>query len=707
MAADRSRILQQAQLYASRGQHDAAIAEWKKLAMDAPNDGSIHNAIGDLYLKRNAPAEATAAFLQAAAAFRAEGATLKAIAAFKKVLKSDPTRYEVYRHLGDLNAERGLLSSAVQDYLTLGKYYLKERRGKDALEIYKKIVSQDPSNLSAQQRVAELCVQENLQDEATKVYLQLGRERSAQGRYDEAKDAYLAALRIDPKNSEAAQFVESVKNGGTGSFKAAKSGTDAPVNKPSEPLSLLAEATRRIEEKQYAGAEAILNQMLTREPGNPQVCQLLARLHLQRGDVQVALGEYRFLAGAALRAQDLLLAESLILEFLSAEPNSVPLLELYGELYKEKGDKGAAAQQYAKAVELLLGHPEPGMESLHEELFEKVQSLSTDAGLVDRLAARMRGESTAEIGKAAVSGTEPVSVEQEPPTKALSSSAAGGFSVVGAEPEPEDRHFSLKGAAPDTVSPFAKGSRSQEISLTLDNAAPDGDVFQKKPLAAGPTQSPAPAPAPIVTGQAQAAASRTPQGESKVVQVSVKSPAVEKPASPSKTAAKEPTAPLHGESIIAQTPVKPPSVDKLIPPSKLVPKVPATPPPDYEAHYTLGVSYKNMGLYEEAKEEFQVSVNSETFYLDSVLMIALSLKEEHQLAQAIRGLEMVLSDPRCQGAKGQAIRYELGLLYEAEAQWEKAANAFQSIPSFHDVPQRLEALKGKRQPSQASYRLAG
>jgi hypothetical protein len=114
-----------------------------------------------------------------------------------------------------------------------------------------------------------------------------------------------------------------------------------------------------------------------------------------------------------------------------------------------------------------------------------------------------------------------------------------------------------------------------------------------------------------------------------------------------------------------------------------------------------------MGLYEEAKEEFQVSVNGETFYLDSVLMIALSLKEEHQLAQAIRGLETVLSDPRCQGAKGQAIRYELGLLYEAEAQWEKAANAFQSIPSFHDVPQRLEALKGKRQPSQASYRLAG
>ena len=39
---------------------------------------------------------------------------LKAIAAYKKILKVDPTRIDIYRHLGDLNAERGLLSSAVQ-----------------------------------------------------------------------------------------------------------------------------------------------------------------------------------------------------------------------------------------------------------------------------------------------------------------------------------------------------------------------------------------------------------------------------------------------------------------------------------------------------------------------------------------------------------------------------------------------------------------
>jgi tetratricopeptide (TPR) repeat protein len=679
---DRSKVLQQAQLLASRGQYEAAIAEWKKLAVDAPNDGSIHNSIGDLHLKRNAMAEASVAFLQAGAAFRAEGATLKAIAAFKKVLKSDPTRYEVYRHLGDLNVERGLLSSAIQDYLSLGKYYLKEHKGKEALEIYKKIVSHDPSNLSAQQRVAELCVQENLQDEATKVYLHLGRERSAQGRYDEAKDAYLAALRIDPKNSEAAQFVESVQKGGTGSIKAVKSGTSALAQKPSEPLNLLTEATRRIEEKQYAGAEAILNQMLTREPGNPQVCQLLARLHLQRGDVQVALGEYRFLAGAALRAQDFILAESLIGEFLSADPDSVPLLELYGELYEEKGDSAAAAQQYAKAVELLLEHPESGMEDLHEELFEKVRSLSTDAVLVNRLAAKVRGESVVEMSNSPAADTGSVTVEEEPPVTIPLSIATHGFSVAGAESDDartatseirieQDRHLSLDGATPDGLDLIKKVGLPQVAGFSLANAAPDGDGIH-----ACTSGKAAGRPAPLegvadLHESVEAAASADPVREVEPAQ-------------------------SHDPTVVSEEHVA----------VSAVPDAAAVVAPDHEAHFTLGVAYKNMGLYTEAKEEFEVSRTVDAFYLDSGLMTALCHKEERQLAQAIRGIEAVLSDPRCQGAKGQAIRYELGLLYEDEAQWEKAAKTFQSIPSFHDVAQRLESLKGRYQCSQTSFRLA-
>jgi len=127
---------------------------------------------------------------------------------------------------------------------------------------------------------------------------------------------------------------------------------------------------------------------------------------------------------------------------------------------------------------------------------------------------------------------------------------------------------------------------------------------------------------------------------------------------------------------------------------------------DGEAHYSLGVAYKNMGLYQEAIDEFQTSMDNAAYYLDSCLMTALCYKEGRQFANAICMLEPILFDPRCQSAKGQAIRYELGLLYEAESQWDDAAKTYQSIPSFHDVPQRLAALEGRSGMSGGEFRLA-
>lgn len=653
MSSDRAKVLQQAQLMASRGQYAEAIAEWKKLAAEAPHDGSIHNSIGDLQLKRNANSEATASFLQAAKAFQAEGATLKAIAAYKKVLKCDPTRFEVYRHLGDLNADRGLVGSAVQDYLTLAKQCLKERKTKEALETYKKIVALDPSNLSAQQRIAELCVQENLQDDATKVYLQLGRERSAQGHYEGAREAYLSVLRIDPKNSEAAQFVESIKKGGGGPNKPLKSGgAAAPAHLSAEIPGPLAEATRRIAEGQYAGAEAILNQMLSREPGNPRVCQLLAKLHLQQGDLQVALGEYRFLAGAALRAQDFTLAESLIQEFLFAQPNSAPLLELYGQLYEDKNEPAAAAEQYAKAVESLLSHPELGMEGLHEELFEKVQSLSPDAGLVARLAAKIKGEPPSEDSRCVEPDETPIVSEPKTPDPTSAVPRANTFSIVGAEPDEfrpptsptrssQSRQPMWRDAEPDAITGFVKQASAHQLNTAKSRSESDGRE-----------------------GQAVAMAQE------------------------------EPVKPLLDERVgTAHSEVG----------ARQAPRIP---PPDYEAHFALGVAYKNMGLFQEAREEFDCSREGDAYYLDSALMTALCHKEEGHLVQALTELELVLVDPRCQGTKGQAIRYELGLLYEAEAQWGKAVATFQSISSFHDVPQRLAVIKAHRSSEAVGLRLA-
>jgi tetratricopeptide (TPR) repeat protein len=121
---------------------------------------------------------------------------------------------------------------------------------------------------------------------------------------------------------------------------------------------------------------------------------------------------------------------------------------------------------------------------------------------------------------------------------------------------------------------------------------------------------------------------------------------------------------------------------------------------DPGTHYTLGVAYKNMGLLDEAKEEFSLSMQSHEFFSDSCLMISVCLKEQGECQSASAQLELLLQDPKCQGAKALAIRYELGLLYEAQEQWDQAAVMYESIPTFHDVPQRLESVLARRGPAQ-------
>ena len=745
MAIDRSKVLHSAQLFASRGQFDAAINEWKKLSAESPGDGSIFNSIGELHLKRNATHDAVAAFLQAANAFRAEGATLKAIATFKKILKVDPSRYDVYRHLGDLNAERGLLSSAVQDYLTLGKHYLKEGKGKDALDIYRRIVTQDPSNLDAQQRVAELCLQENMQDEATKVYLQLGRERSAQQRYAEAKDAYQAVLRIDPANSEAAQFIDHFEKTGGTSGQPAKAGAAqaGDQSKSSEPLDLLSEATRRIEEKQFAGAEAILNQLLTKEPGNPDVCQLFAKLHLQRGDLQVALGEYRYLAGAALRAQDYAQAETLITDFLAVEPQSVAMLELYGELYGEKGDAANAVVQYGKAIELLLEHPEPGMPTLHEELFEKVTALAPDSPTAKKLSALIHG---------APMEAPPVLVQPEPsvsPAVAVPSipvQETNTFSIADAAPDDawsltskiaplQDRHFSFAESNPAPLSmpdpepaqsvepePVTSGSgftfsiaEPKEV-VSIEPVLSTSERFQAY-VAAGQHAEAEEWLSHLVTAQPDDSEARELFGYlleikgdtagaalqySRALELLLADPEKKDAPQPAILYAKvkelAPASPLVSKWAATFSPKK-----SEVTVSAVEAPVCAEPadPVDHETHYTLGVAYKNMGLLEEAKEEFGLSMKGAEFFLGSCLMIAVCLKEQGEGQSAIVQLERLLKDPKCQGAKAQAISYELGLLYETQAQWSQAAAIYQSIPTFHDVPQRLDSVRARLGPAQA------
>ena len=62
MAIDKNAITKEAQKYAAKGQYDKAIAEWKKVVKESPNDPNLFNTIGDLCLKKDSKTEAVEAY---------------------------------------------------------------------------------------------------------------------------------------------------------------------------------------------------------------------------------------------------------------------------------------------------------------------------------------------------------------------------------------------------------------------------------------------------------------------------------------------------------------------------------------------------------------------------------------------------------------------------------------------------------------------
>jgi tetratricopeptide (TPR) repeat protein len=389
-------------------------------------------------------------------------------------------------------------------------------------------------------------------------------------------------------------------------------------------------------------------------------------------------------------------------------------LELQGELYEEKGDIETAVQHYGKAIEALLKNPEPGMPTLHEEIFEKVQSLAPESAVVKRLASLMRGDALAEASPS------PPSVRTE------------GFSIEGAKPD--DPWGATKGVRPghdryvphsQPGEPQASESPAAAEAFSFANAAPDDERSSKSRAPA------AAAEAPVLSTpeqfRAYAEAGQWAQAEQwlgAIVQ-----------AQPDDAETREflghvleqkgdgPGAALQygralelrtaGQDITDAEPIRGlyDKVKELAPASPIVLKLAAVFAPvapqepaddlDAETHYTLGVAYKNMGLVNEAKEEFALAMKGAEVFLDACLMTAVCLKEQEQYDSASAQLERLLTDPRCQGAKAQAIRYELGLLYEKQEQWQLATTMFEAIPTFHDVPDRLAAIRTAPTPAAA------
>jgi tetratricopeptide (TPR) repeat protein len=124
---------------------------------------------------------------------------------------------------------------------------------------------------------------------------------------------------------------------------------------------------------------------------------------------------------------------------------------------------------------------------------------------------------------------------------------------------------------------------------------------------------------------------------------------------------------------------------------------------DHEAHYDLGIAYREMGLLDDAIGEFRSAMASPARRIDSLHMLGLCALEQGRPDEAVDCLSHALSAPGIAQEQELAIRFELGRAYEscgdtvkARAAWEKVASV---DPEFCEVSELLATLAERRAPA--------
>jgi tetratricopeptide (TPR) repeat protein len=119
---------------------------------------------------------------------------------------------------------------------------------------------------------------------------------------------------------------------------------------------------------------------------------------------------------------------------------------------------------------------------------------------------------------------------------------------------------------------------------------------------------------------------------------------------------------------------------------------------DSDTHYDLGIAYKEMGLVDDAVNEFETALrgNNRKKEIDSLSMIAMCRVAQGRPGEAVEPLRRALRSDYLTKESAKAIHYELGLAFDALGEGEQALWCFQKVarlePTYRDTAGRVAAL---------------
>ena len=156
MAADLDKKLLQVSKFIQKGQLERAVKEYQKLATLHKRDPKILNSLGDTYIKLKQVDNALEVFNDVADKYIKDGFYPNAIAIYRKMLRFKPDEIDVKLKLADLYVKVGMFSDAEFYYNQFADHFVHRGEIIKAIPAFEKICSINPENIELRKTLAEL-----------------------------------------------------------------------------------------------------------------------------------------------------------------------------------------------------------------------------------------------------------------------------------------------------------------------------------------------------------------------------------------------------------------------------------------------------------------------------------------------------------------------------------------------------------------------
>ena len=777
-----------AQLYLNDGFNSKAIAIYKKISKLAPNETQPLEKLANLYVQQGILSEARPIFLQLAEAHLKANQTAKAVEVLRRLLEVEPDNPRVQRRLAELYIAMGQKKEAANTYLHFARYLHEHGDAAEAQKTIDAALAAEPGNSAALLLKARMLGIAGDTDGALKtlatlpdadsnseilglqidICLKGGKNERAvevvQHAALQGAEKYVLVLRvastlIEADDPDAALHLidgireSAIASGNQEHLAKVLKAVSERLQERIEPVEWLVDLYRRMGDNNlsemqsqladaYANAgqsdraEAMLNELLEREPDNEFARQRLGQVRKKLGHPSAAPADLDDIfpqepapapllgtatpVPAATPANDLGLDDE-TQRFVTQALTDVDLFSSYGLTQK-------AIQLLDNILQRVPGHA-PTLERLLDlnlgagddrrtaELAAQLEQIYAQRG--DATNAERFTELRRRFQRASGATDEELAAAQTASRPTASGPAE--FSVPAAPTEPEIPAESAATASPAEVAGPTRASgheidlSDEWANLTASESAEAVGGVPKQPAASVEAQVPAAAVEPTEPDAAEfelELVSETPNANNEATTTEGFLDQLVAEVEGLETSAAE--VPAETKSQHIDEPV--PEVEAVVPGGKnelsevfqefrseLGEMGEKDEDEDLETHYNLGIAYREMGLLDEAIGEFQRVAKAIQegrpfrYSMQCATLLGLVFMEKQEPKIAALWYQRALELPGLDPETVLALRYDLGLAEEQAGNSRAALDSFRQVYAmnidYRDVAERIATLQ--------------